>query len=90
MTDATDLTAAVLQVIGERIRIERGARSQRSIWRTSGFDQAMLSRIERGTYRALTVETLVRLSIALGCKPSVVFSDLDDIAAPHLTSEATK
>lgn len=66
--------------IGENFRRQRGARTQEDIERGHGIAQSTISRLERGEYRALTIDLLLKLCVAYDCNPSDVLQGLDDAA----------
>lgn len=69
---------AALQVIGKAARAKRGKRTQKAIEDASGIPQSVISRIETADYPALTPALILRLCLALECRPSELV-DLDQV-----------
>lgn len=61
-----------LTTIGDNVHRLRGKRPQRVVADAAGLSQPVLSRIEQGRNRGLTVEHLVKLAPVLDC----TFADL--------------
>jgi DNA-binding Xre family transcriptional regulator len=75
---SSTVAALALSVIGEAARRQRGSRTQVEVAQVSGIPQSVLSRIENGEY-PITTTTVIRLCVALGCRPSDLLEGLDEV-----------
>lgn len=73
------------EVFGARVREIRQKRgmTQVELGERLGFPQNRVSEIENGS-RSPTLVTILRLAIALKCKPSALLTSLDDEDLPTL------
>ena len=65
------------RTVGQAAREIRLPRKQDEIGADGLISQPLLSRVENGR-QALTLEMVMRLAVALGCRPSDLLSGLDE------------